>query len=364
MRRFALVGVLLAGVPASAFDSLLAGSAAVDYRLAFGRNPPENPSPFGINGLTLEVAQKVVVDVGRGVSFSVKACGGCHGLEVDQAYGELHVKRAFNLRAGRLNVPFGEFTVRHDPVNFITPSKPLPYAMGDMLQYTRQGFNLGIMPAPWVDNGAEVFGSVSFGPRAQLDYAVYAVKGPAGDNDLDFQRSRGYVDNNRTPTFGARLVLTGDDWAFGGSGAAGAYDSRDRLWFMMGGVEGYLRFGRVTLRVEALARRTDLDPDEPSYAFVLIDPWFLKLGWYAQLDFQVTPQLTLVARSDGLQRFGMPLPFSDLTTTSSGVLRQTLSGMFRINDNFAFKAGYELWTFSGAPFPLTHVARVSLVAGY
>lgn len=364
MKRLALVALLCASVPAAGFDSLLSGSAAVDYRFAFGRNPPVNPSPFGINGLTLEVAQKVVVDVGRGVSFSVKACGGCHGLEVDQAYGELHVKRAFNLRAGRINVPFGEFTLRHDPANFITPSKPLPYAMGDMLQYTRQGFNLGIMPAPWVDNGAEVFGSASLGETTQLDYAVYAVKGPAGDNDFDFQRSRTYVDNNRSPAFGARVVLTGDDWAVGASGAAGTYDDRDRLWFLMGGVEGYLRLGPFTLRAEGLARRTDLDPDDPNYRFVLIDPWFLKVGWYVQADFAITEGFTLVARSDGLHRFGMPLPFSEIASPEASVLRQTLSGLYRINDNFAVKAGYELWTFTGAPFATTHVARLSLVAGY
>jgi hypothetical protein len=363
MRRALVCTFLLVGFPSSAFDALLSGSASVDYRLVSGPNPQQNPSLLGITGLTVEVAQKVVVEVGRGVSFSVKACGGCHGIEIDQAYGEIHLKRFFNLRVGRLNVPFGEFTVRHDPANFSTPSRPLPFAMGDMLEYGREAFNLGIVPAPYVDNGVEVFGGVSLGERAQLDYALYVVKGLAGDNDLDFARSRSYVDNNRSPAFGGRLVLTGDDWAIGGSASAGAYDAKDSLWYTMAGLELYLRLGPVVFRAEALGRRTDLDPAADGYPFLLTDPWFLKLGWYAQLDWTPVPLLTLILRSDGLQRLGMPLPSTPLSP-SAGVQRQTLAALIRVNENLAVKADYELWTFSGAPFQTRHMGRLGLVVGY
>ena len=34
-----------------------------------------------------------------------------------------------------------------------------------------------------------------------------------------------------------RLVLTGPDWSFGASGTAGAYDSKDSLWYAIAGVE-------------------------------------------------------------------------------------------------------------------------------
>jgi hypothetical protein len=362
--KLVVLALLLVAAPAFAFDYLLSGSGALDYRYVSGPTPPANPSPLGINGMTFEVAQKVVVDVGNGVSFSVKACGGCHGLEVDQAYGELHVKRWFNLRAGRLNVPVGEFTLRHDPANFTTPSKPLPYAMGDMLNYTPAGFNLGIVPAPYVDNGAELFGSLALGKTHQLDYSLCVVKGLAGDNDLDFARSRNYVDNNRTPAFGGRLVLTGDDWAVGASGTAGTYDPKDSLWYLIGGLELYARFGPVILRAEAIGRRTALDRTATGYPFQLVDPWFLKVGWYLQLDFQVHRLVTIVARSDGLHRFGEPLPGSELTSTSAGVQRQTLAILVRANDNVAIKADYELWTFSGTDYPTRHLARVGLVLGY
>lgn len=363
MRRFLAVTLALVSVPAGAFDALLSGSASADYRFVSGPNPPQNPSPFGINGLTLEVSQKVVAEMGRGVSFSVKACGGCHGFELDQGYGEIHVKRFFNVRAGRINVPFGEFTVRHDPMNFTTPSKPMPYAMGDMLNYGRQGFNLGIVPAPWVDNGAEVFGGVSLGEVNSLDYSVYAVKGLSGDNDFDFAASRSYLDNNKSPAFGARLVLTGPDWSVGGSFSAGTYDPRDTLWYVMGGAELYFRAGPVVVRAEALARRTDLDATAAGYAYQLVDPWFLKLGWYAQIDVTPHPMLVLILRSDGVHRFGMPLPGSELSP-SAGAQRQTAAALFRITEQLALKGSYELWTFSGTPYPVRHMVRGALVFGY
>ena len=40
------------------------------------------------------------------------------------------------------------------------PSKPLPYAMGDMLFYRPSELNLGVLPTPYVDNGVEVFGTL------------------------------------------------------------------------------------------------------------------------------------------------------------------------------------------------------------
>lgn len=357
-----LLLLTLVAVPALAFDATFSGSAAVDYRYISGNNPQTNPSPLGINGLTFEVAQKIVAEVGRGVSFSVKACAGCHGLEIDQGYGEVRLKPFFNVRAGRLNVQFGEFTQRHDPANFVTPSKPLPYAMGDMLQYGMQGFNLGIVPAPWVDNGVEVFGSLPVSNSINLDYSVYAIKGLVGDNDLDFARSRSYLDVNRTPGFGGRVVLTGDDWSFGGSFSAGTYDPKDKLWYTMAGVELYLRFGPVVIRAEGLGRRTDLDPTAP-YAYQVRDTFMLKAGWYVQADWAITDWVTVVLRSDGLHRWGLPLPGSDLSP-SAGVLRQTAAVLFRVQDHLAIKADYELWTFSGVSYEMRHLGRIGLVAGY
>ena len=360
-RIILLVG--LSSAIAFAADPLTFGaSASLDYRFISGPKVPTNPSALGINSLGLEVAAKAVVDIGHGASFTIKACGGCHGIELDQAFGEVLYVDALNVRAGRINVPFGEFNTRHDPANFVTPSKPLPYAMGDMLFYTPQGFNLGIVPTPFIDNGVEVFGTFNLGPKAQLDYSLYAGKGLAGTNDYDFASSRAYLDNNRTPSAGARVVLAGADWAVGGSVNAGAYDPKDSLLSVMAGVELYLRLGRVTFRGEGLLRRTDLDPGA-GYAYEALDTFIQKVGWYGQLDFELNRKFVLAVRSDGLHRFGLPLPGSDLSP-SAGMQRQTVAGLFRITENFALKADYELWTFSGVAYQTRHVARLALVFGY
>jgi hypothetical protein len=343
---------------------ILGGSASLDYRYIAGDNPPSNPSILGINSLGLEVAAKAVVDVGHGVSFNVKLCAGCHGLELDQAYGEVMLKEQFNVRVGRINVPFGDFTVRHDPTNFTAPSKPLPYAMGDMLYYGPQAFNLGIVPAPYVDNGVEAFGTFSLSGSTNLQYSLYLVKGLAGINDIDFVTSRQYLDNNRIPAGGARLVLTGPDWSIGASATAGTYDPRDTLLYVMAGFDAYFRVGPVKFRAEALGRRTDLDPFAVGYPFQLIDTWFLKLGWYAELEWEVQQRLTLLLRTDGLQRIGEPIPGSLVNTTSAGVQRQTAALLFRITGNFALKGDYEFWSFSGTSFQPRHVVRAAIVFGY
>src|SRR5207245_2072943 len=115
--------------------------------------PSVQPSSIGIDSLVFELASKMVVDVSDRLNVTVKICFGCHGIEVDQGYAELHLSDALNLRLGRINVPVGEFNTRHDPANYTTPSKPLPYAMGDMLYYGRDDFNLGVVPTPYSDDG-------------------------------------------------------------------------------------------------------------------------------------------------------------------------------------------------------------------
>ena len=71
----------------------------------------------------------------------------------------------------------------------------------------------------------------------------------------------------------------------------------------------------------------------------------------------------LIVRSDGLQRWGLPLPGSELAPVA-GVQRQTVAALVRVHENVALKVDYELWTFSGAPYPLRHVARAGVVVGY
>ena len=362
----AFLGALLLPAAAAAVDMMYSGSVALDHRLFVGVNSGAVglPSSIGLGSLNLEVAHKVTVDVTRGVSANVKMCFGCHGIELDQAYGEFHVNDLFNLRFGRINVPVGEFNARHDPANFTTPSKPLPYAMGDMLHFQPNEFNLGVVPTPYSDNGVEIFGSLALGQTAQLDYTAYAVKGLAGFNDIDFRFSRSFVDNNNTPAVGTRLVVSAGPVSLGASFGAGFYDRQDKLRYFLLGGELYARWRSLVLRAELIARRTDLDPGAVGYLYAADRPYYLPVGYYTQLDWEATSWLTLIYRADGLRRSGMPLPDSRIVELYSGITRHTVSALLRFRNGFLVKGGYEYWSFSGVDFESQHALRLALLFSY
>ena len=364
MRRAIPLLALLISSPAWAADYVFSGSGALDYRgvLAGAGGPQSNPT-LGIDSMVYELSHKTVVDVTERLSVSVKLCFGCHGLEVDQGYAELHIHDLVNLRVGRINVPIGEFNVRHDPANYTTPSKPLPYAMGDMLHYTRDAFNLGVVPTPYSDDGIEIFGGGSV-DGLLIDYTVYAVKGFAGQNDFDFQATRRFTDNNSTPAGGARVVASVGPFSIGGSFAGGTYDANDKLAYYIFGGEAYARFDRLVLRGEYIVRRTDIDTTAPGYQFTIQEPYFIKKGWYAQADYDANEYVSLIYRWDGVRREGVPLPGSELDQVITQALRHTVAIAARPWGGILFKGGYEFWQFSGTPYPDAHVVRVGVVYSY
>src|SRR5215831_642622 len=286
VRLLPVLVVLGASSRAHAVDYTFSGSGALDYRgFVGGATDRVDPNVIGINSLALELSHKIVVDVTERIGVTLKICFGCHGIEVDQGYAELHGSDFWNLRIGRFNVPIGEFNVRHDPANYTTPSKPLPYAMGDMLHYTRDAFNLGVVPTPYSDDGVEIFGGAALTPGFLVDYSIYAVKGFTGQNDLDFAASRRFTDGNSTPAAGARLVASIGPVSIGGSVAGGTYDANDKLAYWIFGGEAYARIRRFVLRGEYIVRRTDIDTTAPGYQFEIKEPYFIKRGWYGQIDW-------------------------------------------------------------------------------
>ncbi|MDX2088853.1 MAG: hypothetical protein SFX73_13430 [Kofleriaceae bacterium] len=313
-----------------------------------------------LDGATVETSLKLAVDVGEHASTHVKLCVACHGPEIGMAYVELRGREELNLKAGRFTPAFGSFPIRHDPANHRTSDKPLPYDMGRMLAYRE--WNEGILPAPWVDNGVELYGTHFFG-RHQLDYAAYAIGGPKGTaerSDFDFTLSRSgeryYVDNNSQPTVGGRAGLTlalsqTALLSLGGSTMAGRYDPDARLGFLILGADVVLQAGRTFLRAEYLARWTQIDlgedpagryrygPTEDGYADVV-----LKDGFYVELEHPLG-RLDLIARWDGLRRFGNVLVGSPLRSESI-LLRYTGGAAIRIGDSMRIKTSVERYDFS------------------
>src|SRR5688500_16386175 len=149
-----------------------AGSIQLDY-LAIATESVGRD--LALDAATFEGSLKLTQDFGDALSASVKLCVGCHGIETGMAFFDLRVADELSFRVGRFTPQFGSFPVRHDPANHRTSDKPLPYDMGRMLRLSE--WNLGVLPAPWVDNGVEVSGAHFFSDAVQLDYAVYAVGG-------------------------------------------------------------------------------------------------------------------------------------------------------------------------------------------
>jgi hypothetical protein len=367
-RRLATgVGVLcvlatLAGVwlpqGARSQEHNFAGSLQTNY---LGVVTDKNAFKQTFDGFTNELSLKVAVDFNDNVSANVKLCYGCHGLELGMAFADLRVVDELNFRVGRFTPAFGDFPLRHDPANHRTSDKPLPYDMGRMLRLRE--FNLGVLPAPYVDQGIEVSGTHWFGDDVQFDYAVHAVGGlrsSSGDLDLDFMKSRSvyYVDNNSEPAIGGRLALTvniSDDvlMTVGGSVMAGRPDPQRTLTYAIAGADLYLRLGILDLHAEYLIRREEFPlGDDPDSKFRYgpnkngeYDNFFLKDGFYVEGTLPVSARLELVGRFDGLRRIGNVTLNSPLRRRS-GMLRYTAGLNVVLDGSVRLKFSGEFYDFT------------------
>ena len=345
-----------------AIERTFSGSAQLDYLLV--ATEPE-ARDFTFDGFTTELSLKANIDVNDHLAFSVKACYGCHGFEMGMAYMDVRVNDSLTIRAGRFTPSFGDFPDRHDPANHRTSDKPLPYDMGRMLRLRE--WNNSVLPAPYVDNGVELRGTFALGEHVDLDYAAYAVgglRGPSDAMDVDFIASRSpnahyyYVDNNSQPTAGGRLALAtrfGDGLGVltvGASGMWGRYDPESQLDVLILGADLVLKVERWVLRMEYLARYTEMSlGDTPETSLIYgpgpdgYDEGSLKEGWYAETEYPVYTGLDLVARFDGLRRRGNVAEGSALRSDSI-ILRYTLGLAWSPMTWMRIKASVEFYDFS------------------
>ena len=364
--RLLVVAMLMAASAAFAVDRNLAGSAQLDYHFVPGEganlNEGEPPGTYGFDGFTLEATEKLAVDVSNHLSANAKICFGCHGFEADMAYVDYRVADEFNLRVGRFSPSFGSFNLRHDVANHKLSDKPLPYDMGRMLRM--RTWNLGVLPSPFPDNGAEINGTHWFGDSTQLDYAVYAIEGfksnVAHPLDIDFLISHTpyYVDNNGHPTVGGRLAVTqkvGDlsDFTLGASGMYGTYDLHNELTYAIFGGDLVFRFNRTALRFEYLARRTQIDVSDPALLALNVvgadRDVVTKHGAYAEIEVPLAPSVDVLGRLDGLYRVGnFPKDPEDETPLAfrSYIVRYTVGASYAFERAFRVKLSTELWQFS------------------
>jgi hypothetical protein len=296
---------------------------------------------------------KVGADVNDDLSFSAKACIGCHGIDLEHVALDFQPRPWFNVQAGRIAVPFGDFSNRIDPTSYKAGSQPLVFDMGRMAYGTRTNMNLGVLPMPYVDTGALLYGVKWLGSKIQAWYGAYAVGGLRGSNDIDWMalRTPPYNDNNGEPAYGGRLALSYSsepgsffgDASIGGSYTAGKYDRDAKLGYEAWGADATFRLWKLTLRGEYARRQTDLDP-AASYPFELKDPFFVKDGFYAELEHPLGKYLGVVYRYEELARKGTPLPGAPAEMTAdSRFIRYTGGVAVTPAQNLVVKLSWEYW---------------------
>ncbi len=343
---------LLAAAPARAVEGLIfSGSVYVDQWGFVDDQVAAKKSPQGMAPMT---SMKVGADVNDNLSFSAKACISCHGIDMEHVALDFQPRMWMNIQAGRIVVPFGDFSNRVDPSSYKTGSQPLIYDMGRMAYGSRQIMNLGVIPMPYVDTGVMLYGVKWLGSRIQAWWGGYAVSGLRGANDIDWMslRSVPYNDNNGEPGYGGRVTLSyssdaGDffgDASLGGSYMAGKYDRDARLGYEAWAADATFRLARVVIRGEYASRKTDLDPTATGYPYALVDPFFVKDGFYAELEHPLGKYLGVVYRYEELKRTGSPLPGAPAEmTANSRFTRYTAGLVLTPAVNVFVKASWEYW---------------------
>lgn len=312
---------------------------------------------LGMNTFTLEAAQKISYDLSDHAAVNVKTCVSCHGFEVGQAYAEVFVHDMMNFEIGRFMVPFGEFNSRHDPSNFKTASKPLPYMMGHMVRPLAH--NYSILMTPYVDNGINMFGSYWPNGDIQLAYSLYLVNGLKGTNDFNWIQSADYRDNNPFPVGGARVVIAPYDlFTLGGSFMAGEYNNDSDLAFWIAGGQLTTRIKSVNFAGEYLYRKTEVRRPGPAGALIRDD--YNKSGFYGQIDFPAQKYVEFVGRVDGMLRKGAVV--GQALDDRMGILRFTTGVNVTPETNLVLKANYEFWHFTD--FDDIHMINLQVVLTY
>ena len=188
--------------------------------------------------------------------------------------------------------------------------------------------------------------------------------GPRANNDpvdFDYKLSRSgesyYLDNNSRPALGGRFALNfvhdKTTIAAGLSGMAGTYDPDNKLQFQSAGADLMIQIARVFLRAEYLVRRTQMFvSSDPALEFKYgpgkdgkYDPYFVKQGFYAELEVPINDRIDGIVRWDGLRRQGNVVRTSELRSDSA-LLRYTAGTSVRIRGATRIKLSLERYDFS------------------
>ncbi|HZN62513.1 MAG TPA: hypothetical protein VFC90_08925 [Planctomycetota bacterium] len=324
--------------------------------------------PIPEEGITGEYSLGATYHADKSFTVTVRACVGCHSFELQSAYFDWNVDPTWTVRAGRIPVPFGGFSRRTNPSHVESGTKPLPYIMGGMVR--QEQFNMGIVPAPFIDNGAAVTGTFWVSRSATLSVETALVRGLKGFSpDLDFEASRDFEDSNGEPAVAARVLLTADPFTTGASVTWGRYDANAELEYFMASVELQVRFGQWSLRLEGVMRDTEyFTPDAFSAARDLETS--RRQAYVVQLDGPVTDSWRVFVLHDYMRvedvflgPAGPSAVESPLTTDNSNATARVATGfVYSARAGLQVKASIEYW--DPTDFETAIVFHLGVVAEY
>lgn len=286
--------------------------------------------------LTLNLGQVLRGETGKnGKNRKSNSKGSCTGCGEDSClpasqFGSVAAERQVEafVEAGRMVVPFGAFSSQVNPGVYRTVSRPLMFNMGQRV-YDE---NLGdpVLPMPFSDEGADLNIIVPLFDTVSLGLDAYVVNGLQGSNNINFDDSRDYVDNNKTPAVGGRVTLGNSTLKLGSSIISGQYnanagtgpDARG-LNFMIVGADVSYRYKDI-LRVQAeFAQRGTqafYDLADPIYARDKVSGYYVE----SELLLSRAARLSALCRWDEQrQRYGAFDPAGSLPAAAFDVNRLT-----------------------------------------
>lgn len=281
------------------------------------------------------------------VSARVTACISCHNepglgsrIELVEAVVRVDLGKWLNrgaapcerslqaaVEAGRIVVPFGAFAKQSNPGVYRTVSKPLMFNMGQRV--FDEDLGDPVLPMPYSDEGVNLSFSKGIGNDFVVNGDFYVVNGlQGGDDGIDFDMSRDYVDNNKSPAVGARGTIGNQQLTLGGSMMSGRFNDNTGSGPNGRGLDYWIYGADATYRYEDILRLQFEYAQRDTDRFVNLPNQLFSRdrvgGCYVEGELMVSRKynLSLINRYDTQARHSL-IPTGSMPTGSFDVARYT-----------------------------------------
>lgn len=255
------------------------GFGAIGYQKFLGRQNKFSASWFGLS-LSHKIHTRIKFDseiIYNAVPNYVSddALGSQGGFNVNKLHLDLELAKLFNIRGGIILIPFGHYNLNyHDAKRELTDAPMIA-------KY--------VIPAPYSDAGASIFGEMSFLGLFDIGYTFYVVNGfneNLSTTNAGLANAKpGFLrDNNNDKSMGWRLFFNVLEFIkIGSSGYYGCFDDTTEADLIGHGVDWDTTIGKLQI----LGEYADFDVEDGgslTNASGNIYPKTLR-GLYVQLNY-------------------------------------------------------------------------------